>query len=466
MIELKTQLFDYQKKAVEKLSKVKVGALYMEMGTGKTRTALELIEHRMSKGKVNHILWLCPCTVKADLRRNLQQHAIISDDILTICGIETLSSSIKSFYKLMDLVMAKECYLIVDESNLVKNPFAIRSRNILRLAEECKYKLILNGTPITKNVADLFAQWQILDWRILGYRSFYSFAANHLEYDKKYKKMVRNVLDLDYLMDKISPYTYQIRKDECLSLPSKMCDTYFFTLTEDQYTHYRHVVDDFLSEKILEQMQNTDLEFDTLIYRTFNALQEVTSGQRITTPAYLHTQHENFFKIIEDNPRIKALEEIVKWFNDEKIIIWCKYKHEIDDIYNILSNKNYKCCKYYGKLSFKKREESIRLFKNDYQILIANNACGSYGLNLQFCHNMIYYNNDWNWATRAQSEDRVHRIGQDSKISIVSICAEFTIDERILECLQRKENLSDSFKNHLKEQQKALSWLMGKGAQI
>ena len=79
---------------------------------------------------------------------------------------------------------------------------------------------------------------------------------------------------------------------------------------------------------------------------------------------------------------------------------------------------------------------------------------------------MIYYNNDWNWATRAQSEDRVHRIGQDSKISIVSICAEFTIDERILECLQRKENLSDSFKNHLKEQQKALSWLMGKGAQI
>lgn len=466
MIELKTQLFDYQKKAVEKLSKVKVGALYMEMGTGKTRTALELIKHRMSKGKVNHILWLCPCTVKADLRRNLQQHAIISDDILTICGIETLSSSIKSFYKLMDLVMAKECYLIVDESNLVKNPFAIRSRNILRLAEECKYKLILNGTPITKNVADLFAQWQILDWRILGYRSFYSFAANHLEYDKKYKKMVRNVLDLDYLMDKISPYTYQIRKDECLSLPSKMCDTYFFTLTEDQYTHYRHVVDDFLSEKILEQMQNTDLEFDTLIYRTFNALQEVTSGQRITTPAYLHTQHENFFKIIEDNPRIKALEEIVKWFNDEKIIIWCKYKHEIDDIYNILSNKNYKCCKYYGKLSFKKREESIRLFKNDYQILIANNACGSYGLNLQFCHNMIYYNNDWNWATRAQSEDRVHRIGQDSKISIVSICAEFTIDERILECLQRKENLSDSFKNHLKEQQKALSWLMGKGAQI
>ena len=90
MIELKTQLFDYQKTAVEKLSKVKVGALYMEMGTGKTRAALELIKNRIDKGKVNHILWLCPCTVKADLRRNLQQHAIISDDILTICGIETL----------------------------------------------------------------------------------------------------------------------------------------------------------------------------------------------------------------------------------------------------------------------------------------------------------------------------------------------------------------------------------------
>lgn len=464
MIELKTQLFDYQKTAVEKLSKVKVGALYMEMGTGKTRTALELIKNRIDKGKVNHILWLCPCTVKADLRRNLQQHAIISDDILTICGIETLSSSVKTFYKLMDLIMEKECYLIVDESNLVKNPFAIRSRNILRLSKQCKFKLILNGTPITKNVSDLFAQWQILDWRILGYRSYYSFAANHLEYDEKLH-CVRRVLNFDYIMDKISPYVYQVKKDECLTLPKKLQTTFCFDLTQKQRAHYREIVEDFLSLETLYQMNGQNFKFETLIYRVFTALQQISSGQKITSKVSESMQHERFFDKPEDNPRIEALSYLM-WqnFKDDKVIVWCKFMEEIEDVFAALTAEGFKCCQFHGKMSFKKREESIEHFKGDCQVLIANKSCASYGLNLQFCHNAIYYNNDWNWGTKVQSEDRIHRIGQNHDVKIIDLFAEDTLDERILECLSNKENISDRFKNLLEDREKVRKWLLGKEA--
>lgn len=55
-MEFITGLFPYQEEAVEKLSHVKVGALYMEMGTGKTRTALELIKRRLDAGKVEQAL--------------------------------------------------------------------------------------------------------------------------------------------------------------------------------------------------------------------------------------------------------------------------------------------------------------------------------------------------------------------------------------------------------------------------
>ena len=68
---LKTRLYEYQSKAVNKLRKLKVGALYMEQGTGKTRTALEIIKNKIDKGKAEVILWLCPCSVKNNLKKML-----------------------------------------------------------------------------------------------------------------------------------------------------------------------------------------------------------------------------------------------------------------------------------------------------------------------------------------------------------------------------------------------------------
>ena len=71
-MKIKTELLPYQRDAYNKLIRLKVGALYMEMGLGKTRTALEIIQHRLEAGKLNKVLWLCPCSVKDNLRVDLQ----------------------------------------------------------------------------------------------------------------------------------------------------------------------------------------------------------------------------------------------------------------------------------------------------------------------------------------------------------------------------------------------------------
>ncbi|MDT8718264.1 DEAD/DEAH box helicase [Clostridium sp. 19966] len=453
---LKTGLYNHQIKATEKLRSIKVGALYMEMGTGKTRTALELIRIRLDAGKINKVLWLCPCSVKENLRRDLLKHC---DDIsnIYICGIETLSRSIRTNTKLLELVKENSIFLIVDESNLVKNHAAKRTQNIERLAEYCRYKLILNGTPISKSEKDLFAQWYILDWRILGYQSFWSFAANHLEYDKNIPGKVNKCLNTDYLVRKIAPYTYQVKKSECLDLPDKTYSVKYFFLSNEQEAEYDRVKELFLSDVN---------EFDeTTIYRMLSAMQSVISGNRIISELHKRIQYELMFKDPLDNPRIQCLLNYVD--TDEKTIIFCKYTDEIKTIEKILNNIYGvgSAVTFYGELNQKQRQKNLDLFKTTSNFLIANKQCGAYGLNLQFCCYIIYYSNDWDYATRSQSEDRVHRIGQNKNVHIVDICAANKLDERILNCLARKENLVDSFKKEIEAQKdkKYLDlWLSGK----
>ena len=107
-MKFKTELLDHQRKAVDKLKKLKVGALFMEQGTGKTRTALELINIRLNKWKITHVIWLCPCSVKENLRRDIIKHTGEDQhNLITICGIETLSTSIKWNSYLLDIVNKK-----------------------------------------------------------------------------------------------------------------------------------------------------------------------------------------------------------------------------------------------------------------------------------------------------------------------------------------------------------------------
>ncbi len=412
------------------------------MGTGKTRTALELIARRYNAGKVDHILWLCPCSVRPTIQAELRKHVDGDVSMFSVYGIESLSSSDRLYLKLLQLAQSNNLYLIVDESNLVKNPRAIRTQRIIELSKLCRYKLILNGTPISRCEADLFAQWYIIDWRILGYQSYWSFAANHLEYDEKIPGKIRRVLEVDYLVRKITPYTYQVKKSECLDLPIKTYTSWDFDMTEKQRNHYRWVMDEYL-------MYLNELKPET-IYTLFTALQHVTAGRRVLTSPKERMKTAPMFGNPMDNPRIQALFDALDR-TDDKVIIWCRYSHEIKDITKLLREQygDESVVEFYGEISKKRREINAEKFAMDARFFVANKTCAGYGLNLQFCSYMIYYSNDWDWATRSQSEDRVHRMGQDKNVHIIDIYARKSIDGRILDCLSRKESLVDSFKGSI-----------------
>lgn len=327
----------------------------------------------------------------------------------------------------------KKCFLIVDESLLVKNPAAYRTINIERISGKCQYKIILNGTPVSKNEADLFAQFRILDWRILGYRSYWSFAANHLEYDDYGN--IRRVLNTDYLAEKISPYTFQVLKSDCLVLPAKRYHTYGFSLTDNQNEIYDR------SAEIL--MSGLDERKPETIYRLFSGLQAIISGKDIIFESADHFRTVEMFDNPLDNPRIEALMDILP--KDEKAIIYCRYESEISQLCKLLPGS----VRFDGKTSLKGRNKALDAFRSGKQFLIANKNCAGFSLNLQFCHRIIYLSNDWELGRRLQSEDRVHRIGQDHNVEITDIFAYDTLDEKILDCLHRKERILDSIQREI-----------------
>lgn len=281
--------------------------------------------------------------------------------------------------------------------------------------------------------------------------------------DDRYKHKIRRVLNTAYLTDKIAPFTVEIKKDDVLKLPEKQYMSECFSMTSNQCEHYEKVKNDFLSEELL--LGGNEFADSVIIYRTFNALQQVTSGRRILSKASQHIWSVPFFEKIEENPRIQCLSCAIK--NDvlpgEKVVIWCKFKHEISDIKALLEHQGCSVAICDGDLSHKKRNEELEKFKGPAQFLLANKSCAGFGLNLQFCHNAIFYNNDWDWATREQAEDRLHRIGQTESVKIIDIYAFSKIDVRILKCINSKESMSNLFKQELKNKNKNLfEWIDGK----
>lgn len=452
-------LFNHQEEALEKILPLKVGALFMDMGTGKTRTMLEIIDKKLKKGKIERVLWFCPCSVKTNLKKDIAKHSNNALEIINIYGIESVSQSNRIYVEILKLVGSAKYMLVVDESSLVKNFFAVRSERIKQIATHCNYRYILNGTPVTKNEADLFSQFYILDYRILGYMSFWAFDHNHLVYNDYGR--VTNVKNVDYLTNKIAPYTYQVKKEDCLDLPGKYTEPFWFELTQQQKYHYSETLNILLAE--------VDEFKEETIYTLLTALRLVSSGRRIKYEEDEEGfKHEPFFENPLDNPRIWALSVLLRKAMD-KVIIWTNYNYEIEEI-KVLLDDEYGKDSYsviHGSKSLKDRDKALEEFEKDKTFLIANMNVGKFGLNLQFCSHSIYYSPNWDWGARIQSEDRIYRIGQNNKVLINEIYANAGIDELIEDNIYKKTDLANNITVELKDKNKLKDILkLVKGGEI
>lgn len=469
--ETKTGLMAHQVAAVEKIKPTRVGGLFMEMGTGKSRTAIELVQKRSRK--TDHAVWFCPVSLKETVRQEILKHTnctdiCVFDDKTTelnvpsvrwyVVGIESMSSSQRVILAVKKLI-TERTFIILDESSYIKGHYAKRTERITYMSKDARYRLALTGTPLSQGVVDLFSQMRFLSPLILGYHSFYSFAANHLEYSEKFPGMIARAHNLSYLAAKIQPYVYQVTKAECLKLPRKLYETRYFARTDEQYHWYQVAKDEILADLL-------DDRDDTLaIFRLFTALQEIVSGfwnRRIDSNIDSNVDGKmdgkmdgNEYEFIEfEHERIGTLMEIVADIpENEKIIIFAKFRYDVTGIKLALKKEYGSGCiaLFTGDTPVNKRKGEVEGFRNNTAVrfFLTTQSCGGHGLTLNEAHYVIFYNNGFKYSERLQAEDRCHRIGQDCSVTYIDICCACGIDERIQKALNKKSNLVADFKEQV-----------------
>ena len=88
---LLTTLLPHQAAAADKLMRPRVGALFMEMGTGKTRVVIELVSRR--EKRISRVIWLCPVSLMPTIAAELRKHI---DSPLPMPSASTSSRTAKS----------------------------------------------------------------------------------------------------------------------------------------------------------------------------------------------------------------------------------------------------------------------------------------------------------------------------------------------------------------------------------
>lgn len=462
----------HQLEAVNKLLPTRISGCFAEMGTGKTRIIIELVKLRHHK--IDKVVYFCPVSLKETVLQQLFTHTDLPiNDVYVfndktnernipeaswyIIGIESMSSSFRVVAAVNKLI-TENTFVIVDESSYIKGHRSLRTERITEISKRARYRTILTGTPLSQGVIDLFSQMRFLSPKILGYNSFYSFAANHLEYSDKFPGMIVRAHNTEYLAAKIKPYVYQITKEECLTLPKKLYETRYFWMTEEQERWYERIKYDILCQWEL----SNDPDFSSvMIFRLFSSLQQVVSGfwnERLDKIERRKKREDKRYKFHEfDNPRLVTLDEVIEDIpKDEKIIIFCKFQYDLDSIQKMLVKQfgQDAVAIFCGKSSEQERNRQIAKFKSESRFFIVNQASGGHGLTLNEAHYVIFYNNGFKYSERLQAEDRCHRIGQEYPVTYIDIECCCGIDERISKALAKKSNVVNEFRQEVEKVKK------------
>ena len=466
MYKFKTEPYEHQRDALKKCWNKEAFAIFAEMGTGKTKIALDNACILYNRGKIDRLLVVAPKgaymnwvdleipthvpdyieknvlawkpTTSAKYRAELKNIMDLGDYRLKIMVMNVEAFSTKKGVEFARLFLIGKAMMIIDESTTIKNPQAKRTKNILSLAKETKYRRIMTGSPVTQSPMDLWAQMDFLDPEILGQQSYYAFrtryavviTANAAGGTHKYQKIVKfkNLAQLGQL---VSPHSYRILKKDCLDLPEKIFIKRSIDLTEEQEHAYKDMKANAMT--MLKGQSLTAVNVLTQLIR----LHQITCGHMKTDAGEVLNLQNN---------RIDELMQIIGETSG-KVIIWANYIHDILNIEKEIK-KEYgetSYCTYYGATKAEDRQRCIYDFqnkKNDCRFFIGNTQTGGYGITLTAASTVIYYSNNYDLEKRIQSEDRAHRIGQVNPVLYIDLVAKGTVDEKIIKSLRNKVNIA------------------------
>ena len=132
---------------------------------------------------------------------------------------------------------------------------------------------------------------------------------------------------------------------------------------------------------------------------------------------------------------------------DDKVIIWCSYRQNYGDISRFLLDKKIKFVTITGDQDSKEKTEAADLFQNDptVKVMLANRKAAGIGINLTAAPYSVVFSRNFSLEEEIQAQGRNYRNGSQihEKITEINLIMEDTVEERVVEALQNKQNIAD-----------------------
>ncbi len=417
------------------------GCLADDMGLGKTLQAITFLAFLKEKYSNPTSLIICPTSLiynwESELKKfapQLRYHLFygstreFSDEHFNDYDIIISSYGIVR-NDIETLVNFDWEYIILDESQAIKNPDAISTKAVQLL--RARNKFILSGTPMQNNTYDIYAQFNFLNPGLLGGKEFFRHEfANPI--DKEGNK------DAGILLRRlIKPFMLRRTKSEVApDLPEKtemilwcQMDKAQKVLYDEYKDYYRHAL-----------IQKIDTEgiakAGVYILEGLLRLRQICDDPRLIKDK--ESKATKGVKILE------LTREIKENIGDHKMLVFSQFTEMLALIRDELDENNIKYCYLDGGTSAIQRQEQVEIFQQQKEIhvFLISLKAGGVGLNLTEADYVYIVDPWWNPAVEQQAIDRTHRIGQKNKIFAYKMICKDSVEEKIIQLQEKKMSIS------------------------
>jgi len=433
-------LYPFQKEGVDFM--VKQGRVLNadDMGLGKT---VEALMSCVASG-AHRILVVCPNSLKWNWKReserwtnytvqivhgdpDTRESQIFSQANITIINLEAIRLHVE------DLAELHWDVVIIDEAHRVKNRHAKVTLAARRITARARNVYLLTGTPILNHPYDLWSLLNLIDPHTFS--SFWKFVTKYCHlYDNGWGDEIGGVKEeeLEHLKEVVKAVSIRRTKGQVLTdLPAKTVQKAYIQLEGKHAKIYQEMRDEMYTQLSSMQVVSASVVIAQII-----RLKQIVIDPHLMGPKPLPL----------NGPKVDYLLDLLAGTGG-KVVVFSQFAQALKRLAPVLKAAGYELAMVIGDIVGEKRDQEVARFQEDptCRVLLASIQAGGQGLTLTAASTAVFLDKAWTPAMNVQAQDRLHRIGQTEPVTIVEILAEDTIEEKIEELLQQKEEWSAAF---------------------
>lgn len=422
-------------------------ALLMEMGTGKSLTAIAITGALSQAGRIRRVLIVAPLSILGVWEEEFQKFAAFPYALAVLSGssakkldtlrhmtgtaLQVVVVNYESAWRLEKALTAWHPDLIIaDEGHKIKTHNIAASKAMHRMGAKASYRLLLTGTVITNKAIDVFSQYKFLNPAIYG-NSFYAFRNRYFDMVGygNHTPVLKKSMEGE-LTEKLHSISYRATKAECLDLPETTDVIRQVELEPAALRIYRGLVKESYAELAGGEVTATNIL--TRLLR----LSQLTGG-------FLGSDETAAVEQVSA-AKLSALEDILDGAVAEgkKLVIIARFLPEIKAICKLLEKRSLRYSCITGEV--KDRDEQVAQFQKEPEVMafVGQIATAGLGITLTAASTMVFYSLDYSMSNFEQTKARIHRVGQRMPCTYLYLVARGTVDEKVLAALESKADLA------------------------